>query len=403
MIHKWATHAVAILADGKVMKGQPKDTDMVWSETGIDMNDVVLMATCPYGSMLAVLLNDGRLLAGRDPTTAFINITTNVEVFIRDTLSIRSMHIMNRILVVQTDCNVCIMMVYRATSCPRNESLLRHNRLNAVRWRADTAFPSEIDLVTFGDSHGYVRTIDNKLYLITNQIPTNRNPSYDGRIRPYGECRRPIEVEFAEAGDIAEIICYGSRAYFIMGDGRVFESSMRAFNNTHDQITQIIFPEGEAVRKITSLTHYMFYLTKEGNCYFSLNGWPCDKRAYPVQLQHLSRAFAEDVIALNNKPADIIENDVSSAIIKYDGGRLCYICNDLVEKVIQLSFFDDKDVVSVIDLPSSICFITREGCVYHMYDIESEPVIDPFFDTNPLATKTNTQRIKSACSNLDAE
>ena len=393
MIYRWADCALAVFPDGQVKIGQPLKTS--WFETKISMVDAAQICVCPRGSVVAILMLDSRVLIHTNPSSKAIDITAFVRDLTGDT-AIRAVSIAFCTVIVQTDYCVGTITTTRFTT-----DLFT----NAVLGGTVRIYPTEINLFSFGYDHGFVRTVDNKLYLIYDRYeeqnrerlgwPMDQRPSLPIAHKPVSE------AEFPEIQNIREMVVYGDRTAFLMCDGTVYESSIYGNTVNRDSVIQIEFPPKETVIKISHMNHRILYITERGACYYGLGSWSLDFRARPIMLQGQAWNFVEDAYLLDRGLA---------AVIRHDDGKLCYLGFNILGKygnpvvnIAHLSFFDDKEVVSVIDLSLLICFVTAEGYVYYAQNHDSELVItqDTFIDTNPVAVMAGTQRIRSARSSLD--
>lgn len=184
--------------------------------------------------------------------------------------------------------------------------------------------------------------------------------------------------------------------------------------------TKLIIGSNEYTNNIIARKNQIFFTTDSGLCYhLDMDKQLDDENKKPVLLRYLADYFVENVFIL-----------ATSIVIQHDGGKLSLLLSkhksamrrlaqvleglppdpsyqgfiDLTYeqggRPIALSFFDDKDIVSVSQTYARIYFTTSTGQVYYCNSSGSmtDPKIEliPFFNDNPVAVKVSAASIRSA-------
>lgn len=272
-------------------------------------------------------------------------------------------------------------------------------------------FSRGISLTRFGKNHGFVRTNDGCLYL------TEGERAYDSIYGSFGYMDL-VQIAFADAHNIRDIICGQLYSLFIMENDSIYVQGRPCADDMGQQIgiQPLELCRTEHIVNVIAHNEYVFYITAEGICYASyISGrTKCIKSnesKYPVLDKHfasllkpLAGLFVEDVFVAHR-----------SFIIRHDGGSLCllpkrpvlYDIGSAYDDVtaIPLPFFDDKHIVGITSVYRRIYFTTAEGLVYQsgrrtfVENRTAEKV--EFFDEHPVAVKSTQPRIASGRSCLD--
>lgn len=260
-------------------------------------------------------------------------------------------------------------------------------------------FTSPVNLISYRFNRGYIRTDDGLLYFISD-IPGSTSSE-------------PQVVNIVDAARIHEIICCSHHTLFHMKDGTVRVQSLERENDMYacEFFGHVKFPEGVRIAKVVVNSIQVFYITTEGRCYYTDGG------SEVILLRALEGYFVENMFSVSDHMA-----------VLHDGNRVCllrmipvirefpqyitYVIRDRIEidpahrdgsaQPINLSFFDDKSIVAVIQAQNRTYFTADDGSVY--YGTINTHTIEPtikrilFFDANPVATKNSVMRIRSAAN-----
>ena len=276
---------------------------------------------------------------------------------------------------------------------------------------------SDINLFCFGYGHGFIRTSDG-LYSVGDIA--RHSPDGHSYYKTYQK-HRMQQIKFDETDSIKEIVCGPMYALFLMIDGRVFAQGYghsSDYDPTSDSpILQVRFNQGESICKIVTRRDFIFYISEAGVCYFTYARLRSSSCTSPCLQPQLLRGgddcfFVEDVFVLDNYV--IIQRSGSSTgnirLLDVTGTQRRpdnYLLNCLMHGMSNfesISFFDDKPIVSVVQLQHHAIFITESGHAYqrpHGSDGDSKIQLIPCFSSGNIAVPAPTQTIRSAMSMLD--
>ena len=408
MIYRWdSTHAVAVMADGKVSISSCSDDESVsWLDHQFP-DGVTAQKVCVQLSMLVMLTSNNRVIVCLGPKNSFEDITADVYQILQGTLDIRNIDICaDRTIVIITSNRVAIV----------EADVQRMEYIVTFKGRILCETQCEIDMHTVDCHRGCVavRTTNNCLYRVNKS----------GTIRGPGSSLSTWNIqllEFHDGANVCEIVCNGYSMFLLMHNGTVYAQNFLGGElrcETPRLFRQITFPENETVIKIVVVCVGVFFITAAGNCYYASEHTCNMGGAIEIQLLSLCVDIVEDIYALRYGWA-----------VQHSGGCVCILHtaslpnrNDGVKpyqhvfeqyadgtaKPRLIPFFDDKSVVSIVRLFKRTYFITNKGHVYWFedwtvdFDETTELTIarDPYFDANPLAVKRGAQSIRSACSLL---
>lgn len=284
--------------------------------------------------------------------------------------------------------------------------LRRNEYASTVMYRT---FEHEIEEISGGTSHGFVRTASE-----LHSFGENR----------YQECGRTVsdltvrdwyEVAFAQIRNIREIVCGECSTFIILNDGSVWACGQ--YHSTRDKVyVCVLFPKGEPVRDVIISLCFIFYITETGLCYYAQSSVAGTILHYfkseitdPVQIQFLSGYFIERIYIL-----------FTVVVFQYDGGKLLMvhlvpdrtrtaIIDSAYEsgalKPVRLDAFDDGCVCDISQVGDYLYLTTEAGQVYYCECGRgadgSQADMITFFDDNPaVVDRDGCCRVRSAGSDM---
>lgn len=381
MIVTMGSWIVAFLADGRIARWRNEGTDPLISPDrtitmfGSEIEILAKSTACVIQSAALIMTPDYRYLYGQSVEGGFRDITATIcnalslgHTELSD--NITGMLAGNDFVAVRTDDRVCIMAP--PYNSPNDNHIMHHKVYS---------FSSSINLFCYQNNRAFIRTGNGKLYVIGVYYYGMGNTIdwHDHR-----------EIRVKDALSISEIVYTESHILFLTKGGRVcgHKFTYRDSDEISGPFDTITFPEpeSESVAKIVCNQYVIIYVTLNGNCYF------VRQFSHPTRIEQLSGRFVTNAFILHDH-----------IIVQYDTGRLCSIGltqepYDLTRSpleqmvtydlgpVIDLPFFDDKNVVSVME-SCGIYFVSSSGQVYWSRNLEPGYSIETisFFDSNPVA------------------
>ena len=375
-----------------------------------------MLVVCSTTDILVGLTHDGSVLAGRPCDDALVDITAMIYKALGiDNCAIEEIHAYGDYIIVRAGRYVGNIQIYAKFEDRWIQSGFALANIAVYKLEYD------IDLISFNESHGFIRTVDGTLY------STGSNSYCEGGVPFEGNFGRGLcKVDIPYAQDISKIICGNSFTVLLMMDGSVracgsghgdFE---RGYGDIEQRYAHIPFKPVEfsgdvCVAKVITDGYLVFYVTIKGLCYVAdtTNRWRPLEPTRHILGQDAFRAQNEKLnpilrglrpILMHTLKGYSIENVFllkNTIIVQHDGGKLAWI-RDSNKEPIPLPFFDDEFIVSVNWSDEHIYFITIKG---HMYnsgtDINQDQIVMiPFFTDNPIMVEHSTNHIRSAASDL---
>lgn len=415
MIYAHDNTGIAVLQDGqtywlkdskKAITIKPYKSDPI----------AVLKMHSRYG--IVARTQTGRFLFVHDRLTSKSDITADIEAALSASIDeIEDFGVDAMMVVAQTKRKVCTI-----NFCFKSHKTVLKNQGSAV-----FETKSDIDLFSFGYGHGFIRTSEG-LHSIGDIALYCPN---EYRFQEH----RMQHVEFDEVANIKEIVCGPAYALFLMIDGRVFAQGY-GHGSEHtptssSPIIQVKFRhigniEGDLISKIVVRDTFIFYISTNGTCYHTCTQLRSGSRPnpclHPRFLVPELDFFVENVIILDDYV--ILQREIVSTTGLEGGSPLVgnvrmldasgigpdhYILNFLMYQshmytFYPTTFFDDKPIVSVVQLKYHAIFITESGHAYqkpHDSDGDTDMQLIPCFSTGNIAVPAPTQAIRSAQSMLD--
>lgn len=406
MLQRWYTGFAATLVDGDVCLFEDDPPGL--SPRPYHQESVITALACQHGGIQVVRTYDHHFLVSRSPAGKRTDITD----MIRDAFDTEPSSIADEIfackkyVVVRTSRVLCMIGF--------------DSKTGAFVIAQKLELESDIDLVSFDWGHGFVRTIDGTLRSFGKLNHYNtRGFDLSMRSASFSVCT----VAFSDTAHIAKIVCGPSCSLILMNDGKVYGEGKGHESPFVDWSRRgfcpVIFPDHVCIIKIAINCNNIIYTSSDGSCYYGTTtgagGISEDKCLHPVLVETLSGYFVENVFVLDE-----------CVIVQYDGSKLCVLpmrqghdrCYDtwyylhysclLAREPIPISFFDDKNVIKVVQLKHRIGFVTEEGGMYEsVFEsyYSSKLTVDslninevPFFENNPIAVQSPMQKIPSALS-----
>ena len=380
MIYIWFRHALAILADGRAMIGAIGDSsNTTWSEAPFVMAEVSKIRSCPRLSMIAVLMHDGQILVSAGPEGELRDITHHITDLLKGQAMYDIYTIESALIIRTPDHIVLINLALDGTVINKDCRQL----------------PSAINLISFGQRYGLVRTIDNRLLQIADK---------DGEqlvlIEP-----KVIWEDFDHTSIISEIHCSHKWITLMLADGSVHIYRFHTSPDTFAFTTKVASIKGTGITGIVNATFdalYTLYLTTSGKCYYYFNDWMLDGHIpTPILVGSLSKTVIVKAYWVCQSSSFLVQDvDGKLSLLQFAPNRDRH-GRIGEEEVVPITFFDDKDIVSVHESGCCTLFVSRGGQVYREYNIWSyglNVTRYEFFDANPVAVDDSAYRIKSAGS-----
>lgn len=430
MFYDWSRGALAILQDGSTLIGDLTPTEYkspivldvgripLWSQVR-DLSFSLLQVYSGWGSTVAGLTSNDRVIVGICSHEPFIDITEAVDVLLGPANSIEDIHTHSQLVVIKAGSRIAVFYVASAAQ-------IRERRKDRASYDAgfgftNTIVPMWVEAVTRGSIvrtaqlqfqcnirlsyynyySGLAVTEDNRLYWFGDTNSRRRCASPPGL--PYDWQIREIPFDRAEA--ISELYCGDAFLLMRMDDGQVYACQPRHSPDALEPPVLISFPDHESVSKIVTDGYHILYITTSGHCYYTHARYSFDTWKFKIRLlKSLEGLLVENVFIVGK-----------SVIVKHDTGKLSiiYLFGGLngsayphrpyqkgTRKPDRLPTFDDKNIVAVVSLFWCTYFITSEGHAYWTggQHIRPDSIVarDPTFDSNPISIPNLTSRIRSA-------
>lgn len=394
MIHQRYKVALTLLADGTICRWMPN------TEPEIMCRDTVsVMKVCSDTLTVAALTTDGRFLIAFREAEVLEDRTTYVRQILGCDSSdiLKDLYIYDCSIAINTDSKLSIIRMPPGMDTVVNDI----TELETSVYR----IPSSINLISFDNGHGFLRTDDNCLYSMGSNWPYRLGTLYQPEA--YKKLWMP---NFDHTSSISEIVCGSTFSLFLMKNGCVYSESTAIGGPGHKcdgDYCLLKFPEGVRIAKIAVRYMLLMFVSICGQCYY-INllhdrARVKPKGFIPVKLDALAGYFVENLFVCDE-----------FIFVLHDGGKVCLLWLDLPGRtrqrlspnqdgIISLQFFDDKCVVSITQMDSLLYFVTSDGSVYYsnLDTIDFEPYKIPFFDSNPIAIENHALGIRSALSVLN--
>lgn len=374
--------------------------------------DCTLLAARPLSlNPFVVLLHDQRVLICRHAVSKPVDITLTIQKAHDACEIITSVHafrevvdINTGILAVATEKSISIFEIQYVDgteigdlSEQEDEGISVFYPENALRHRGIKVTPvsihkyaAGIDLVSISHYRAYVKTTDNKLYLLGAMFHDD-----------YGFIMREDDYETKEsqtininAQGISEIICGPTHSWLLMHEGSV---SISRVTDTK-VFMPIQFPDGVSIAKIVPVSYYALFISTEGQCY-------CDSTNGPIIIKAISHHQVENIYRVYNY-----------VLVQHDGGQLCALTTstfsidprhiDGTMKPMYLHYFDDKCITDIIQGRNRIYLTANDGNLYNAvlpsptYPRRCRAGEIPFFRENPVMVQSMAT-IRSAGNALE--
>lgn len=349
------------------------------SQTGLklkDKSEILMFNVNSYTGEYVMLTVDRRVIVGSTIDDK-LDITSMLNDCIKGCTSrINDLHLMGKYVFVVSGKHVCIL-------------LLGDNKASIVFTHK---FKYCINLSTIC-YHGFLIQTDNRdLWVAALNLLVNWNLI---KIELVNTADRSLVLS-TPAQPVVKIAYNKTCVFLIMADGSVRgRSSQRDWTN-QGYFDLIEFPEATVVTKIIAFDDYVFCITSEGICWFinckdlltdtrELNTKPSIKRV-PVD------SFIEDMYDLRGY-----------AVIQCVRKLYEFVLSSGQMRVTHTPFFDDKDVVDIVQIGIVIYFTTAEGLVYYQWtgDRTKLYTLVPFFENNRVAVMGPAAGIRSTRSTLN--
>ena len=403
MIIPWHTDVIATLANGSTCKWSA--TELTGQMDTTSIGPIKLAAMCPHKRSVLLLTSDHRFLLGsnvrRGPNTYFRKGPEDITALVCEVLEIEEADVEKLVVEIKISKDSLAIRTENkvGTIWLTNDGSERDYYLEAY------SFTERIDLFDYDYGKGYVRTDDNKMHLVGVDM------GYEKGI--------PAEICFSNTASIREIVCGNVYTLLLMYDGSVYA---RGFDySPSEPFTPVMFPSNEFITRIVTNGTKIIYITLEGLCYYTdveskpHPGEALNQCTSPVLLQSLEGRFVTN--------AFIVDWEI---VIQDDSNRLCllqfdrpkprwpdkpryiidlHVINGSIQPV-DLPYFDDKDIVSVIQASRSIYLTSATGRVYQSNRIKDWDTNEvKFFNDNPVAVIADGRAtmIPSALSVLDRD
>ena len=378
MIKSCGTEALVLLADQRAHRWIVAGQELLLK----DEAEIVILKTCVNKGTYAMLTTDGRVIAssnidGKLDVTSVLNdcVGCNVD-------TIRDLHVNDEYVFVTYSKHICVL-------------LLRDNRASIVFTHE---FKYDINLTAGCCSALITRTDHDSLWLVgLNEF----NMWSTVELGHTATGQLPSFCEYAKG--IIETVCNIDCAFLIMDDGTVRVGYTKLRNQGQPlQFGSIVFPliefpQQATVTKIIAFGDFAFCITSEGTCWSvkcdDLRKGPCASRGIKPSMQRIPLDFfIEDMFRLPG-----------SAIIKCTDKLYRFGMTSYEMIVTPVPFFDDKDVVDVIQISMRTYFLMDDGLVYYqMIGVKDGPIeLVPLFENNRVAVNTGAVSIRSTRSTLN--
>lgn len=394
MIYCWLTYVLAVLADGRAVRGAINQHPNSWTDTGIC--DIMMTRVCLKGSMIAILTYTGELWIGT--RAELVGISWDRRSICEDMAAIDDMAVGNQTVVIRAgDCIGIVNVGYREVT-----TAVRIFEGRKCRRPGFRVFDQAYELYGLCSEFIVAKTKDNGIQLLA------RRASGDSPL----VFLEPAAISMESNCIIKDIICRPGLLIALMNDGTAHARSMHANTSLDWSFRQRSSTACDPIIKISNSGRYNTYITDSGHCYHTLCQdysciWNSEFKLVPCS----DGLLVESVFMLADHNTDVIVHDGGKLSLlhwSYEHRGEPYRDWRWINWRKPMPFFDDKAVVDVVEIANRICITTGDGDVYWIHHLQRlintdkpEPVRDLFFDANPLVTKAGDQRIRSAGSNLD--
>lgn len=418
MIKISADHVIALLADRRLCCWN--DERIVCTVPKILVNDTVtLFGACSGTGIVSAVTDDGRFLWEYPDAEVMIDSSLAIMEPLGETdcSLIQQLVAGNDSFVVQTAQKVCRLRLIR-------DPIVWSRYVSIERYVFEVC--SEIDTVSYGAQHGFIKSVCGRLFSFGANTYCERGIDHEDLAGEWVH-----EVAFEDIQGIQEIHCGFEYTVILMKNGQVFacgkahghieaDTPDRPYTpNPKSIFNKVVFDEGEIIVKVVAGRWRIIYISDEGLCYYTDTAcmWNYSKTEpqttkglSPIKLLHVDRV--EDAFIVSN-----------FIFIQYGEGKLLmlhllpederemidlpYMPPYLDPKYLEgdrmptkLDFFDDKHVVAVSQGYGIIYFTTGMGQVYYSSDHREMAKLNVermhFFDDNPVAVVDRAHRIRSA-------
>ena len=289
---------------------------------------------------------------------------------------------------------------------------------------APEAIPHKINMVSFGYTHGYVRTDNNTLHSFGYLEPYKRTLD---KVKPCPEPRRISAsgvIPMDNVGSISQIICKLHYSFLIMDDGTVYARGLDREQEYRGEVVsfiQIKFRERRGLKaevriaKIIAKRSHIFYITTEGLCYYSYSCIIQSATPYiascPNQIGALADRFVENVFVTDWGIVVQYDNNrlcrIYTTWLNWLGQTRCWIGMAYIYGTIELLAYPDgskdepneESIVSATQASNGVYFTTVQGFVCR-HDPRAKILClkrVPFFDDNPIIKNSNAIRSGRSC------
>ena len=348
------------------------------------MNSVIAIRSCSISGAYAIQTHDHRFFADVYPYHSLTEITHTV----RDTLGRDVGESLNMDISGRT---VAIWSAYRICTI-RLEVNDKTDRITGLT-SAYCNLQHRINLIRCGINLIIIRTDDNVIYSLDYRL----SKSHDGQIR-----MGPINIPNSQ--DVCDIIQASICLLFVMSDGSV-QKCIVMYDRIDDETTYtnlstLRFPEGVCIAKVVFGRIHTFFITTEGNCYYSK--WVGQNDCEPILIESLLGCVVTDIFVTSH-----------GAIMLHDANQLCFLetkylpvpsntakVSTAIPVVICAPRLDlDESIKAVIGSNIHTYIVTDWGrvhCNSRIYEPNTVPI--QFFDNNPIMIEALSFLIKSARS-----
>lgn len=417
MIHNCSLHALTLLADGRVCwLNDFRET----IEPEIEgPNTVSELLVCSRSGTRAVVTDDGRICVDLFQRRELDDVTAAVcETLKKGVDEIVQVYLDGFTIIARTRDAVCViviqtsMPIYDPNRLARSDPNVKHH-ITGFSPSLYT-FTSSINMVSVGYGRGLIRADDGNLYMFNSNIPRERVVP-----KPENDNKDLVLVDIDCTASIRKIICDRQRILLHMDDGSVsictlsysFPSERQYYPRSDEDFRRVKFPDDASIAKVVINGSVTFYITTTGLCYFIDSSVLIPELSL---LKALNGYHVENVFCLRYYVA-IITQDRKVCLLpmmmlwdaRQEGMNMWRGTMGLgaqhasgTVRPFDLPFFDDKDVVSAVQVDNRVYFTTNDGHAYHSTLEEGtvEPRIEPipFFNANPIAIKDTASMIRSA-------
>lgn len=430
MIKSWASNVIAQLADGRTVRWKDgrliKPIDALQGNNALttlpngltvrhggtkpisNTESVIAIKTCPRRKIVLMLTHDHHILLESEASRGLVDITSLVHMLLNvpkadAEYSIKELRVAGETAVARSEHRICAIIItgYAAS----NGKLV-----------ADThTYSLQSPITKFGCCYGrgYVVTEDNKLSMIGNDVYYE-----DNTMRNSPHISSPIEIDFANVAGIREIICGYVFGLLLMNDGSVYARGLgpRTGEVCNKPFSQVLFPYSDSITKIVTDGTKIIYITLEGTCYYTdirVRPYPGASDSlclHPSPLQSLYGRFVTGAFILDHFIVFQYDTDKLCLMYLYTQAypvesQLAFSYQTGAMSPIDIPFYDDKGIVSIVQADGFVYFTTSEGYVYQtesgFIHCDHSMVRVPFFDENPVAVSDAASTIPSALSVLD--